>query len=116
MKTELQIFTDLAWQDKITYMVSFYQGMIKKTTNPSYIEKFQAKIDEIQGYEASDENTQKLIVLYERIMEAKKKTKQRRIEASQKAIEEQKAKIARIQAGADEEDPDEYLAQALTQC
>lgn len=116
MKTELQIFTDLAWQEKITYMVSFYQGMIKKTDNSKYIEKFQAKIDEIQGYEESDEHIQKLIELYKRIMEAKKKTKQRRIEVSQKAIEEQKAKIARIQAGADEEDPDEYLAQALTQC
>lgn len=114
MKTELQIFTDLAWQDKINYMVWFYQGMIKKTNNSEYIEKFQAKIDEVQWYEQNEENTQKLIALYERIMEAKEKTKQRKLEVSQKAIEEQKEKIARIQSGVDEDDPDEYLAEALT--
>jgi hypothetical protein len=48
MKTEIEIFTDLAWQEKIHYMVSFYQGMIKKTDVSEYIEKFQSKIDEVQ--------------------------------------------------------------------
>ena len=48
MKTEIQIFTDLAWQEKIDYMVSFYQGMIKKTDNAEYIAKFQAKVDEVK--------------------------------------------------------------------
>lgn len=114
MKTEIQIFTDLARQEKINYMVSFYQGMMKGTDNSEYIKKFQNKIDEVKGYEENDGNMKKLIMLYERIMGAKEKTRQRRIDDSQKAIEEQKAKIARIQAGVDEDDPDEYLAEALT--
>jgi len=48
MKTELQIFTDLAWQEKINYMVSFYQSMIKKTDNSDYAALFQAKVDEVK--------------------------------------------------------------------
>lgn len=114
MKTEIQIFTDLAWQEKIKYMVSFYQSMIKKTDNSEYIEKFQSKIDEVKWYEENEENTTKLTELYTRIMWAREKTKQRKIEKTQQHIEEAKKKLARIESNSDENDPDEYLAEALT--
>ncbi len=113
MKTEREIFTDLAWQEKIHYMVSFYQGMIKKTDVSEYIAKFQSKIDEVQWYTESQENTDKLIALYERIMWAREKTKQRKLEEMEKHIAEEKEKLARIQANNDEQNPDEYLAEAM---
>jgi len=113
MKTETQIFANLAWQEKIKYMVSFYQGMIKKTNNSNYIAKFQAKIDEVKWYEESEENTNKLVGLYIQIMWAREKTKQKRIQETQQVIEKQKQKLARIQKDNGDENPNEYLAKAL---
>ena len=114
MKTEMQIFTDLAWQEKINYMVSFYQGMIKKTTDSEYISKFQSKIDEVQWYMENEENINKLASLYNRIMWARDKTKQRRIEETKQNIEKEQEKLARIESDTDEQAPDDYLATELT--
>jgi hypothetical protein len=114
MKTEIQIFTDLAWQEKINYMVTFYQGMIKKTDNSEYISKFQAKIDEVQWYTENEANNGKLIALYGRIITAREKTKERKLEEMKQHIEEEKKKIARIEANKDEQNPDEYLAEAMS--
>jgi len=113
MKTEIQIFTDITFQEKINYMLSFYQQMIKKTNNPEYIAIFQSKLDEIKSYKDSEDNEQKLIKLYNRIMLAKEKTKQRKIQETQKTIQEHKEKLLRIQADDHEESPDEYLAENL---
>jgi len=113
MKTELQIFTDLAWQEKINYMVSFYQSMIKKTDNSDYAALFQAKVDEVKWYQENAENTNKLDALYDRIIWAKEKTKQRKIEEMQQHIEKEKAKLDDMQSSTNEPDPDEYLAEAL---
>jgi len=68
MSNELEIFEKLSWEDKIEYMNTFYQAMIKKTDNPEYIDKFQSKIDEVNAYEESESNSDKLISLYERII------------------------------------------------
>ena len=43
----------------------------------------------------------------------KEKTKQRRIEETQQAIEKQRQKLANIQSNDDEQDPDEYLAESM---
>lgn len=87
--------------------------MIKKTNNPEYILKFQSKIDEVKSYVENDENTSKLVNLYTRIVWAKEKTKQRKLEETKKAIEENKQKLARIESNEDEQDPDKYLAEAM---
>lgn len=113
MSNELQIFEKLSWNDKIQYISWFYQGMIKKTNNPEYISKFQSKIDEVKSYVENGENTIKLVNLYTRIVWAKEKTKQRKIEETKQTIEKQKKKLARIESNSDEQDPDEYLAEAM---
>ena len=48
-------------------------------------------------------------------MQAREKTKQKKIDATKKTIEEQKQKLAWIQADKDQQDPDEYLADSLLQ-
>lgn len=116
MSNELQIFEKLSWNDKIQYISWFYQGMIKKTDNPEYIAKFQWKIDEVRTYEENEVNNSNLVSLYERIMWAKEKTKQRKIEETKKTIEKKKQKLASIEANIEDKDSDEYLAQAITQC
>lgn len=113
MSNELQIFEKLSWNDKIQYIRWFYQDMIKKTNNPEYIAKFQSKIDEVKWYEKNKVNNSKLVSLYGRIMWAKQQTKQRKIEETKQAIEKQKQKLARIESNSDEQDPDEYLAEAM---
>lgn len=113
MSNELQIFEKLSWNDKIQYISWFYQGMIKKTNNPEYIAKFQSKINEVKWYEENEVNNRKLVSLYERIIWAKEQTKQRKIEETKQTIEKQKQKLARIESNVDEQDPDEYLAEAM---
>ena len=113
MSNELEIFEKLSWKDKIQYVVWFYQWMISKTDNQDYIAKFQSKIDEVKSYEENELNNGKLVSLYERIVWAKQQTKQRKIEETKQAIEHQKQKLARIESNADEQDPDEYLAEAM---
>ena len=113
MSNELQIFKNLSWNDKIQYISWFYQEIIKKTKNSEYISKFQSKIDEVKWYIENEENINKLINIYTRIVWAKEKTKQRKIEETKKTIEENKQKLARIEMDADEQDPDEYLAEAM---
>lgn len=112
MKTEIQIFTDLAWQEKMKYMVLFYQGMIRKTNNSEYIAKFQSKIEEVKWYEENKENRNKMIALYNRIIWAREKTKRRKIEETKYYIE--KERLASIKSNTDKENPDEYLAEAIT--
>ena len=87
--------------------------MIKKTDNPGFISKFQSKIDEVEWYRENEENTSKLIDLYARIMWAKEKTKQRKLEETKKAIEGNKEQLVRIESNENEQDPDEYLAEAM---
>lgn len=116
MSNELKIFEKLSWKDKIQYISWFYQGMIKKTNNTEYISKFQSKIDEVKSYVENEENISKLVNLYTRIIWAKEKTKEKRLEETRKIIESSKEKFTRIEADAEDDDPDEYLAEALTQC
>ena len=113
MSNELEIFEKLSWKDKIQYVVWFYQWMITKTNNQDHISKFQSKIDEVKWYEEDEGNTGKLISLYGRIVWAKEKTKQRKIEETKQNIEKQKQKLARIESNANEQDPDEYLAEVM---
>ncbi len=115
MNNEIDIFKNLALQNKVEYISRFYQVMIKKTDNPEYINKFQSKIDEINTYKENELNNNKLILLYERIMWAKEKTKQRKMEIIKKTIEENQQKIATIESNEYEEDPDEYLAKSMAQ-
>jgi hypothetical protein len=113
MVTKLQIFTDLSWQKKVDYILSFYQGMIKKTKNPDYIAEFQAKIQEVQWYQKNESTTSAMIDLYSHIMAAKEKTKQRKIQKTHNTIQKAKEKLAKIQADTDDEDPDGYLAKSM---
>lgn len=115
MTKELDIFKSLPWKDKIEYIIWFYQGMIGKTENPTYIASFQDKIKRVKWYEENQNNTDSLITMYEHIMQAREKTKQKKLDATKKTIEEQKQKLARIQADKDQQDPDEYLADSLLQ-
>lgn len=115
MTKELDIFKSLPWKDKIEYIIWFYQGMIAKTENPSYIASFQDKIKIVKWYEDNQINTDNLVKMYEHIMQAREKTKQKKLDATKKTIEEQKQKLAWIQADKDQQDPDEYLADSLLQ-
>ncbi len=113
MTNELEIFKSLSWKDKIEYIIWFYQGMIAKTENSTYINSFQDKIKKVKWYEDNQVNTDNLVKMYEHIMQAREKTKQKKLNATKKTIEEQKQKLAWIQADKDQEDPDEYLADSL---
>jgi hypothetical protein len=113
MITELQIFTDFSWQKKVDYIVSFYQGIIKKTKNPDYIAEFQAKINEVQWYQENENTTSAMIDLYSHIMAAKEKTKQRKIQKTNDTIQKAKEKLAKIQVDTDDEDPDGFLAESM---
>lgn len=113
MANEINIFKNLKWNDKIEYMNKFYQAMIKKTDNPEYINKFQSKIDEVNAYEENELNNKKLVSLYERVIWAKQKTKQKKTIELNRSIKKNKQKLANIKSKSNEQDPDEYLAEAL---
>ncbi len=113
MLNALDVFNQLSWLNKIKYIVWFYQWMIKKTNNLSYIAKFQVKIDEIMWYNDSLYNNKRLTSLYERIILAKKNTKQVKNNEIQNRIKEQKQKLVSIESNNNEQDPDEYLAESM---
>lgn len=113
MSRECKIFTSLSWEDKVQYVTSFYENMIKKTNKSMYIDAFQAKVKEVRGYDENEVNTDKLIDMYKRIVQAKEKTIKKNIEYTQQKMMQQKKQLVQLETDAEAQNCDEYLATAL---
>jgi len=112
-KERKEIFSKLDWSDKITHLVKFYQAMIKKTDNPDYIKKFQNTIDKLQSYEENELNTNRVIDLYKKILEAEQKTQERKKKESAEQLNKWQKIIQKIKSQEEaeeaEEDADDFL-------
>ncbi len=122
----LKNFKDLEFTKKQEQLISFYETMIKKTQNDTFKQKFQKTIDTIKWY--TENQSDKLITLFTKILEAEYKTKEKREIKKQKEIEEWTKKLEeaqkkkerikeqeRLEHEKDVEDAEKLLEQAYLQ-
>ena len=113
MTHDVEVFSKLERQKKIDYMVWFYEGMIKKTDNADYKTKFQDMIDQVKSYTESQESTEKLLSLYQRISLAREKTKKKKLDEAQAALTQAQEKIQALHSHDHDEDADVFLMEQL---
>ncbi len=113
MTHDIEVFNKLPWQKKTDYMVWFYEGMIKKTDNADYKTKFQDMIDQVKSYTESQESTEKLLSLYQRISLAREKTKKKKLDEAQAALAHAQEKLQALHSHDHDEDADAFLMDQL---
>lgn|GEM_PF-3818258 len=115
-QARIQAFKDLPWEDKISQLVDFYEAMIKKTDNPEYINKFEITINRLKSFENNEDSVARVVDLYEKILEAEKKTQERKKKESEESLNKGQEIIKQIKQKESEtagDDPDDFLQSQL---
>jgi hypothetical protein len=107
---KIKIFSDYSFDQKIAFILHFYNSVKSKTNNPEYLSVFDFMIEKVSILQENQVNSDDLVQLYNKIIDAEQRTQERRMNEKREFL---------IQLQKKEEfndnDLDEYLIQQLVQ-
>jgi len=106
IQTKVDNFKKMDWDKKIKWLIDFYQAMIKKTTEQEYTDKFQDTIEKLEAYDENNENNDTIVDLFEKILEAEKKSLDQKKAQEADTLNKSLDKIQKIKQQEQEENKD----------
>jgi len=103
---KIKIFNAYSFQQKVDFIVHFYEAMKLKTQNLEYLSKFVLMVKKVEWYTENEENSQNLISLYFRILDAEQQTQEWN-------IKKRKDSVTALQNKSEDFDADDYLTEQL---